>query len=123
MSTRRVTLVLLFGFMEACLITPILVALPAALQALGRPVALRPAALGAVWLVLCAMAGTRRLLAMREAGLGVQRAVLGLWLLGLAGAFIALTAAQRGIASVGPLQVVAPFTGAVLVWWRGAALG
>ncbi len=118
MSLRRVALVLLFGFTEACLITPVLVALPTPLRPLGGPVGL-----GVIWLTLCAMAGTRRALAGRDAGPGVERAAIGLWLLGLVAALIALTAAQKGMQAITPFGLMVQFACAALLWWRGIKLG
>ena len=118
MSVRRVMLRLLFGLTEACLIAPMMVLAPTSLRTLGRP-----ASLGFIWMVLCAVAGTRRILAGHDASMGVQQVVMGLWLLGLVCIFVVLAAVQQSIQALNPMTLVIQFTCALVLWWRGGALG
>jgi hypothetical protein len=123
MSARRVALFLLYGLAEASVLAPALVTLPTPLQGLSES-----AALGAAWLVLCAIAATGRGIraaagaVRRRASLLVRRAVMGLWLVVLLLASVARVAARQGIDPTDALLWLVQLAGALLIWWRATSL-
>lgn len=118
MSARQVVLVALFALAEASVIEPLILLLPTPLRLIDPGVALV-----ITWLVLGAIAFTRRAMALREASLSAQRVALGAWLVGLLVAFIAIVAIAQQIDPRSLSIVFVEFIGVLALWWRGAALG
>ena len=118
MNQRRIVLLLLLTLAEASVIEPLLLILPSPLRQVEPT-----AALGITWVLLIAIAFTRRMLAQRDAPGGVQRLVAGGWLTGMLA--IALTAMylmrQFDPRSLSILFI--EFFAVLLIWWRGMALG
>lgn len=118
LSLRRIALLVLLSLAEASAIMPLILLLPTPLRQFDTALAL-----GAAWLVILAVAATRRALALFEAGWNLQRIVMGGWLAGLLVAFLAgLAMSGEKLAPVEAVLVVELLC-VLLLWWRGVSLG
>src|SRR5437867_2964983 len=118
MNRRRVVLQMLFALAEASVIEPLLLLLPTPLRTGDSGVAL-----AITWLLLCAIAFTRRILATRESSLNVQRLVLGAWLIGMLVTSVVIVNKVLNLDPRSLSILFVEFFGVLLLWWRGIALG
>ncbi len=118
MNARRVALVLSFGLAEASVILPLIRLVPTPLSLFEET-----GALAVTWLVICAIAATRRGLALRDAAWNTQRVAMGLWLAGLLIVSIAVLGLSGQQLAPFEVAVLVELAGVLLVWWRGASLG
>jgi hypothetical protein len=119
LNARIVALLACLAIGEATLLSPFIWFL------LPPPPNLQPLAqVGLVWVVLFVMAAQWRWLAQRGLKLGVQRGVMALWLIGLfviAEIDVFLMGDDRTLPDL--LDMLPAFLGALILWWRGTALG
>jgi hypothetical protein len=118
MSARRNVLLALFALAEASIIEPLLLLLPTPLRSVDTG-----AALAVTWLLLCAIAFSRRLLAERDAPLLAQRGVMGAWLVGLLLISIGVVNATQPVDPRSLSILFIQLTAVLVIWWRGLALG
>ncbi len=118
MTARRTALLLSFGLAEASVLMPLILLLPTPLRLFDSG-----AALAAAWLAICAVAATRRALALRDVSWNTQRLVMGGWLVGLLAAFVAGLALSGQLTASIDAVLVVELVCVLLLWWRGASLG
>lgn len=118
MNRRRVVTLLLFALAEASVIEPLLLLVPSPLRLVDPGVAL-----GATWLLLSAIAFLRRWLGHREVSALWQRLILGLWLVVMLIVSITIVNTSSLLDPRSLSVIFIEFFGALLVWWRGMALG
>ena len=119
MRSRSLAILLASALAEASLIVPAILLVPTPLRELNDGLALAVA-----WLLVFAIALTRRLLGQRDADWRAQRIGMGAWLIGMLILCIGWLwwSARLGVAldrETMLLQLIA----ALLIWWRGSTLG
>jgi hypothetical protein len=118
MTWRRSVLVLLLALVEAALIAPLaawLVPLPTTLGPTGT--------LALVWAVLAALALQWQALAHFNVSLRAQRLLMGVWLIVLIVLFEADVFLNQPSLAPDVLNMAPGFIFAIVLWWRGMALG
>jgi hypothetical protein len=118
MTWRRSVLVLLLALAEAALIAPLaawLVPLPATLGPTGT--------LALAWAVLAALALQWQALAHFNVSLRAQRLLMGVWLIVLIVLFEADVFLNQPSLAPDVVSMAPGFIFAIVLWWRGMALG
>lgn len=119
MRSRIFAILLASALAEASLILPVILLVPTPLRELNDELALAVA-----WLLVFAIALTRRLLGQRDADWRAQRIGMGAWLIGMLVLCIGwLWWSARLGAALDRETMVLQLIAALLIWWRGSTLG
>ena len=119
MPQRTLAILIASALAEAALILPGLLLVPTPLRELNDGLAL-----GVAWLLIGAIALTRRLLGARDADWRSQRLGMGAWLMGmLVLCLVWMWWSARLGAELDRETLLLQLVAALLIWWRGLTLG